>query len=182
MSVPVRLRSQSKYEFYAHAVRLRKEITKLLLRDLGIKKLIRNIRIKTEGMEPQDKELLLGVMEKYELTVFPGEYPLWLIEKIRDSIWDILRDMHINITRAYSIWATNDTEAKERRLCQDRAIADCESLLQEMQLAIDVLPIDAEKYMRYVDMIEREIALLKGWRKADNKKNKEMGKKPQGKG
>ena len=51
-----------------------------------------------------------------------------------------------------------------------------------MQLAIDVLPIDAEKYMRYVDMIEREIALLKGWRKADNKKNKEMGKKPQGKG
>lgn len=176
MSVPVRLRSQSKYEFYMGAVRLRKEITKLLLRDLGVKKLIRNIKIKTDGMEPQDADLLLGVMEKYELTSFPGEYPMWLIDNLRRSIWDILRDMHINITRAYSIWATNDAEAKERRLCQDRAIADCESLLQEMQLAIEVLPVDAEKYMRYVDMIEREEALLKGWRKADNKKNKNLSK------
>lgn len=182
MSVPARLRSQSKYEFYMTAVKLRKEITKLLLRDLGIKKLIRNIKIRTDGMEPQDIDLLLGVLEKYELTTLPGQYPLWLIEKLRDSIWEILRDMHVNITRAYSIWATNDVEAKERRLCQDRAIADCESLLQEMQLAIDVLPIDAEKYMRYVDLIEKEEALLKGWRKTDNRKNKALGKEKQGKG
>ena len=181
MSVPERLRSQSKYEFYRNAVMLRKELTKLLLRDMGIKKLVRNIKVRTEEMEPQDAELLLGVMERYKLTVFPGEYPLWLIEKFRDSIWEILRDMHVNITRAYSIWATNEAEAMERRICQDRAIAGCESLLQELQLAIDVLPIDAEKYMRYVDTIEKEIALLKGWRKADNKKNKSMGKM-QGKG
>ena len=176
MSVLARLRTQSKYEFYMNAVKLRKEITKLLLRDLGVKKLIRNIKVKTEGMEPQDADLLLGVMEKYELTVFPGEYPLWLIEKFRDSVWELLRDMHINITRAYSIWATNEAEAMERRICQDRAIADCESLLQELQLGLDVLPIKAEKYMPYVDTIEKEIALLKGWRKADNKKNKSMKK------
>ena len=67
MSVPARLRSQSKYEFYMTAVKLRKEITKLLLRDLGIKKLIRNIKIKTDGMEPQDIDLLLGVLEKFGL-------------------------------------------------------------------------------------------------------------------
>ena len=67
-------------------------------------------------------------------------------------------------------------EADERRLCQDRAIADCESLLQELQLVIDILPVDGEKYMRYVEMVEKEIALLKGWRKADNKKNKSMPK------
>ena len=176
MSVPERLRSQSKYEFYMNAVKLRRQLTKLLLRDMGIKKLIRNIKVKTEGMEPQDADLLLGVMEKYELTVFPGEYPLWLIEKFRDSVWEILRDMHINITRAYSIWATNEAEAMGRRICQDRAIADCESLLQELQLGLDVLPIKAEKYMPYVDTIEKEIALLKGWRKADNKKNKSMKK------
>ena len=185
MSVLARLRSQSKYEFYMNAIRLRKEITKLLLRDLGAKKLIRNIKIRTEGMEPQDADLLLGVMEKYELTALPGEYPMWLIEKLRDSIWDIMRDMHVNITRAYTIWATNDAEAQERRICQDRAIAACENLLQEMQLAIDVLPVNAEKYMRYVGLIEKEIALLKGWRKADNRKNKTLGKqedKTRGKG
>ena len=30
-------------------------------------------------------------------------------------------------------------------------------------------PVDAQKYIRYVEMIEKEIALLKGWRKSDNK-------------
>ena len=174
MSVLARKRSQSKYEFYTNAVRLRCEITKLLLRDLGVKKLVRNLVIKTDNMEPQDADLLLGVMEKYELKAFPAEYPQWLIQKLRDSIWEIMRDMHVNITRAYSIFATNMAEANERRNAQNRAIADCESLLQEMQLAIEVLPIDAEKYMRYVDLIEKEIALLKGWRKADNKKNREL--------
>ena len=59
----------------------------------------------------------------------------------------------------------------------DAAIADCESLLKELELAIDVLPIDAEKYMRYVEDIEREIALLKGWRKSDNKRIKELREK-----
>lgn len=174
MSVLARKRSQSKYEFYHNAVKLRSEVTKLLLRDLGVKKLVRNLVIKTDKMEPQDADLLLGVMERYGLKSFPAEYPMWLIEKLRDSIWEILRDMHVNITRAYTIFATNESEAKERRNAQNRAIADCESLLQELQLAIDVLPIDAEKYMRYVDLIEKEIALLKGWRKADNKKNREF--------
>ena len=28
---------------------------------------------------------------------------------------------------------------------------------------------NVEKYMPYVDIIEKEIALLKGWRKSDNK-------------
>lgn len=38
-----------------------------------------------------------------------------------------------------------------------------------MQYIISIIPVDAQKYMRYVDMIEKEIALLKGWRKSDNK-------------
>lgn len=174
MSVLARKRSKSKYEFYTNAIRLRSEVTKLLLRDLGVKTMIRNLVIKTDKMASQDADLLLGVMERYGLKTFPAEYPMWLIENIRTSIWGILRDMHINITRAYSIFATNISEANERRNAQNRAIADCESLLQEMQLAIDVLPVDAEKYMRYVGLIEKEISLLKGWRKADNRKNRKL--------
>ena len=177
MSVLARFRKDSKYKFYNNALTLRREITKLLLRDLGVRTVIRNHKVNTDKMEPQDADLLLGVMEKYGLKTFPGEYPLWLIEKLRDSMWDILRDLHLNITRAFTIWATNEAEANERRICQDRAIAACENLLQEMQLAIEILPVNAEKYMRYVDMIEEEIALLKGWRKADNKKNRSLAKK-----
>ena len=57
-----------------------------------------------------------------------------------------------------------------------------------MQYVIHVSPCDIEKFMPYVEMIEREIALLKGWRKSDNRilsqikegKRKAPSKKSQG--
>ena len=82
--------------------------------------------------------------------------------------------MMTSITRAYTIFATNRAEADERRLNQDRAIACCESLLKELELAIDVLPVDANKYKSQVGLITEEIMLLKGWRKSGNKRMKEI--------
>ena len=121
MSVLKRKRKQSKLEVYKHDVKMRKDLTMFLLRDLGTKRTVRNMRIRTDNMEPQDADLLLGITEKYNLTKFPGDYPEWLIEKLRDSIWDYLRGIVENITMAYGIWATNESEANERRICQDRA-------------------------------------------------------------
>lgn len=170
MSVLARNRSLSKLEFYKNAVELRKKMCFLLLRDLGAKSQVRNIQVDAKNMEPEDAEAFLALVDKYGIGKCPDVYPSWIIEKLRDSIWDLLRDMMLHITRAYTIWATNLPEAYERRLSQDRAISCCESILKELELAIDILPIDAEKYMVYVDCIEREIALLKGWRKSDNKR------------
>lgn len=174
MSVLERYRNTSKYKFYTNATRLRKEITQLMLRDFGLKRRVRELHFDTRNMKPEDVKQLIGMMERYGLSVITSEYPTWIIDKFRDSFWDILRDMHVNITRAYSIWATNFSEAVERRNAQNRAIAACENLLQEMTFAIDILDVDAEKYMRYVDLIAIEINLLKGWRKADNKRFKEL--------
>ena len=169
-----RYRSMSKYKFYANATRLRKELTQLLLRDFGLKRKVRETILDTRNMKPDDVKQLIGLMERYNIAVIKSEYPTWIIDKFRNSVWDILRDMHVNITRAYSIWATNFSEANERRDAQNRAIAACENLLQEMTFAIDILDVDAEKYMRYVDLIVVEISLLKGWRKADNKRFREL--------
>ena len=177
MAVLARKRTLSKLEFYMNAIKLRKSLTFLLLRDIGVKSKVRKLQITTKGMSPDDAKSFQEIAVKYGMASFVEEYPEWLIEKFRDSIWDIMRDMMINITRAYTIWATNLYEAYARRNYMDAAIADCESLLKELELAIDVLPIDAEKYMRYVEDIEREIALLKGWRKSDNKRIKELREK-----
>jgi len=173
LSVLARKRSLSELEFYANALKLRRDMTFLLLRDLGLKTIVRNMRVNTKMMEAEDAAAFCGLVDKYQLKL-AGEYPEWLIEKLRSSIWDILRDLMLNITKAYTIWATCRAEADERRIAQDRAIACCESLLKELELAVEVLPIDAEKYMRYVDMVDREIALLKGWRKSDNKRHKSL--------
>ena len=174
VSVLARKRSESKFEFYAHAIRLRKSITFLLLRDIGVKSKVRNLQITTKPMDPADAEVFRAIAVKYGMASFVAEYPDWIIDKLRTSLWDITRDMLLNITRAYSIWPTNISEAYARRNYINSAIADCESMMKELELAIEVLPIDAEKYMRYVDEIEKEIGLLKDRRKKDNKKIKEI--------
>ena len=173
MGVLARKRNLSELEFYKNAIILRRDMTFLLLRDLGVKSTVRNMRVNTKKMEAEDAAIFTDLLEKYRLKI-AGDYPDWLIDKLRSSIWDILRDLMINITKAYTIWATCKAEAEERRIAQNRAIACCENLLKELELAVEVLPVDAEKYMRYVALIEREIALLKGWRKADNKHNKSL--------
>lgn len=174
MSVLARKRKLSELKFYDNAIRLRRSMIYLLMRDLGAKRGVRDIKWMTKDMPPQDAELLLAVAERNGLKRFEADWPSWVIEKLRENIWTLLTDMMTAITRAYTIFATSKAEADERRLNQDRAIACCESLLKELELAIDILPVDANKYKQQVKIITEEIMLLKGWRKAGNKKVKEL--------
>ena len=174
MSVLVRKRKLSELKFYDNAIRRRRSMTYLLMRDLGAKRGVRDIQWMAKDLPPQDAELLLAVAERNGLKRFETDWPSWVIEKLRDNIWRLLTDMMTAITRAYTIFATSKAEADERRLCQDRAIACCESLLKELELAIDILPVDANKYKTQVKLITEEIMLLKGWRKSGNKKRKEL--------
>lgn len=174
MSVLARKRKLSELKFYDNAIRLRRSMIYLLMRDLGAKRGVRDIKWMTKDMPPQDAELLLAVAERNGLKRFEADWPSWVIEKLRDNIWTLLTDMMTAITRAYTIFATSKAEADERRINQDRAIACCESLLKELELAIDILPVDANKYKQQVKIITEEIMLLKGWRKAGNKKVKEL--------
>lgn len=174
MSVLVRKRKLSELKFYDNAIRLRRSMIYLLMRDLGAKRGVRDIQWMAKDLPPQDAELLLAVAERNGLKRFETDWPSWVIEKLRDNIWRLLTDMMTAITRAYTIFATSKAEADERRLCQDRAIACCESLLKELELAIDILPVDVNKYKTQVKLITEEIMLLKGWRKSGNKKRKEL--------
>ena len=174
MSVLARKRKLSELKFYDNAIRLRRSMVYLLLRDLGAKRGVRDIKWVMKDMPPQDAELLIAVAERNGLKRFESDWPTWIIDKLRDNIWRLLTDMMTSITRAYTIFATNRAEADERRLNQDRAIACCESLLKELELAIDVLPVDANKYKSQVGLITEEIMLLKGWRKSGNKRMKEI--------
>lgn len=174
MSVLARKRKLSELKFYDNAIRLRRSMIYLLMRDLGAKRGVRDIKWMVKDIPPQDAELLLAVAERNGLKRFETDWPSWVIEKLRDDIWTLLTDMMTAITRAYTIFATSKAEADERRLNQDRAIACCESLLKELELAIDILPVDANKYKVQVKIITEEIMLLKGWRKAGNKKVKEL--------
>ena len=172
MSVLKNKRSVSSMEFYHNAIVLRREITMLLLRDFGIKDKVRSVKslYGVPGMEPEDEQKFREIVEKYEMkATIIEEYPAWLIDKMRNNIMNILHNMIMNITQANTIYPVCESEFYDRRNFQNHAIGNCEQLLQEMQYIISIIPVDAQKYMRYVDTIEKEIALLKGWRKSDNK-------------
>lgn len=169
MSVLKRKRSFSNLEYYHNAIELRKDITFLLLRDFGIKNKIRKVASFTKDMTEDDAKQFTALTEKYNYSNILEEYPNWLIDKMRNNILNILYLMIMNITQAFSIIPVNKEELCERRNFQNRAIGNCEQLLQEMQYIISILPVDANKYIPYVKQIEEEISLLKSWKKKDNK-------------
>ena len=151
MSVVKNKRSLSRLEFYNNARKLRIDLTKWLLRDFGIRDRVFKIK--------DDDEL-----EK----VLYAEYPKWFIEHTRTSIITILTNLMMNITAANSIYPINLMEVDLRRGLQDKAIANCEQLLQQLVYCVDIMPLQVSKLEPYAELIDKEIKLLKGWRKTTN--------------
>jgi hypothetical protein len=150
MSVLKNKRGLSKLEFYHNARRMRKELTMLTLRDFGVQSRGAAFKAATGSQQPE------GFYDE-------------LIAEFSRNIRGLLRDMMRNITAANTIYPVNEAEVAERRIYQDRAIIACEQLHQELLYCGDVIPVKASKFMPYIEQIEFEIKLLKGWRKANKK-------------
>ena len=189
-NVPKSKRSLSDLEFYRTAIRLRTVATGWLLRDFGIKDKVRDLSdvAKKYKMSDADTALLEGLFARYGLGDRVLEsFPEWWIKERRRTIDNILSELVAEIRRANSIYPVSIPEYHERRLHQDRAIAQCDVLEEELHYVIDVLArttgIELNKYAPFIELVEKERALLKGWRKSDNriltrlKKGKEPEKK-----
>ena len=172
MSVLKNKRTKSTVEFFNNAILLRKQVTLFLLKDFGIKSKVRSLDkfVKIRDISEEDKILLTDLMTKYKLgDKIYEEYPVWFLETERKNIIKILNELIYDIVHANTIYVTTVDEYKTRRRYQTKAISICENLLQEFQYIIDILPVDINKFAYYVELINKEIALLKGWRKSDNK-------------
>lgn len=161
-------------EFFHNAIKIRKLVVAFLLRDFGIKDKIRNPKVYANSIKMSDDDKIEWerLTTKYHMNrSIVDEYPEWLITYYRENVLLILRDMMFYITKANSIYldVTNELACKERRHYQTLAICQCEILLQEFQFIIDTINVDVNKFMPFVALIDKEIALLKGWRKSDNK-------------
>lgn len=170
MSVLKAKRKPSQFEVFHHFYKMRKEITDLLLRDFGYdleradSKVLKMFGGKPyEELTPEEKALYDKVKAKNEAFVE------WFIHDERQVVVDCLRTIGEEIFVANNIYPTCMEELIERRIRQDRAVGQCYRLTQELQYAIETLPVDVNKYLRFADLIQTEINLLKGWRKSDNK-------------
>lgn len=156
MSVLKSKRKQSKLEIFHHAYKLRREMTDLLMRDFGYK-----APSFDKAMKEEKKTKILNLHK-------------WFIEDERVYIITIIREMMKNITLANSIYPTTLSECDQRRSYQNLAIGLANDIKQELQYAIDVLPVNVEKYIYYSDELDKQITLLKEWRKSDNKIRKRI--------
>ena len=161
MSVVKNKRSLSRLEFYKNARKLRLDLTNWLLRDFGIRDRVYKIK--------DDEEL--------EKTLV-AQYPKWFVDHARESVLTILTNLMLNITAANSIYPINMMEVDIRRGLQDKAIANCEQLMQQLIYCADVMPLQVSKLEPYAEAIDKEIALLKGWRKSTNDIGKRIMTKP----
>lgn len=184
MSVLKSKRKASQFEVFHHFYKMRKEVTDLLLRDFGfdLERAIKNISKKFFGGRPYE-ELTPEEKDRYDKLVEKDiAFAEWFIKDERQAVVDCLRSIGEEVFTANSIYPTYMEELVERRLHQDRAIGQCYRLTQELQYAIETLPVDVNKYLRFADMIQTEINLIKGWRKSDNKFRKEISQEDQSSG
>ena len=169
MSVLKSKRKASQFEVFHHLYKMRKEITELLLRDFGYSFEKAAKRLDRKFGRPYE-QLSEAERERYDRTKVRWEaFDDWFIYDQRQTIVDCLRDITREVYIANSIYPTCMEELVERRLHQDKAVGLCYDLTQELQYAIETLPVDVNIYLRFGEMIQTEINLIKGWRKADNK-------------
>lgn len=170
MSVLKSKRKESQFEVFHHLAKMRREVTDLLLRDFGYSPAKAKKKIQKQFSGRAYDELTDKEREHYELLVArDGAFRDWFIVDERETVVDCLRKITEEVYTANSIYPTSTEELIERRTHQERAIGQCYRLIQELQYAAETLPVDVNKYLRFAEMIDVEIKLLKGWRKADNK-------------
>jgi hypothetical protein len=168
--VPVGKRKQSKFEAEHHFYQLRDDITKLMLNDFGFDKDRYHKQIEKFREHRKDQPNIDEITARLERR--SDAFAKWFIDKECDAVLEILRTIQTEFSVGNSIHPTGEAgfeEWKERRLRMDRAIGGCFALKQEMQYIIRTLPVDINKFESYSNRIDKQIALYRGTRQADNR-------------
>lgn len=172
MSVPVYKRNQSKVEFINNFNKLRKEIIILLMRDFGIKARTYTVHLLEDiyDLSEEDKKIFEELSDKYDINSYDiDKYPEWLINGWRNEILMILNNIGIEMQCANCIYVTNIQEYYARRNHWNNAIGYCMALMDKLHEVISCVKVGLGAYTIIFDMITRQINLIKGVRKSDNK-------------
>ncbi len=170
MSVPKGKRTKSYIEFYTEAYKLHNDLLKYLLNDFGIKKSSYeyNIFMNRIKMSKEDGELFKEIVNKYGIEI-ESDYCMYIVFHYRDNIINLLDDMVDDITRAYSIFPNTEGDWEMKRRYQNQAINNLNVIKTKLTIVIKSLPVNFERYVSFVGLIDDEIKRLKQWRGDCNK-------------
>lgn len=180
MSVLASKRKESKFEVYSSLRTMRKAVTDLLLRDFSFNEEKSEQRInklfsdKILNEVPDENGNISKERKSYERILKRNQgFEDWFLVHQRNAIINCLQNITRKVYMANSIYPTCREEYTQRRIFQDEAIGLLFSLLQELEYSIETLPVDADVYLNVSNMVQKEINLVRQWRKSDAKNNKQ---------
>lgn len=171
MSVPKGRRQESRFEAQHNFYKVRGEVTALVLNDFGFSEEKYRKKMEKYRRDHAKDANIEDIVARWERK--NESFKKWFIDEEARAIIDIMREIEKNFTVGNSIFPS-ETPAKIiefllRRWYINRAIGLCYALKQEIHYVIRTLPVDINKYERFSEMIDRQIALYKGVRQADNR-------------
>ena len=171
MSVPSWNQTASKLDAFTEAVKLRHIITKMILRNFGLKrdKFTALIGQNTRDKYPELKGLIARIdayQNEVEKARLLKEYDDWFIEKIRDNLFRCSSDLVSHIAAANEILCRTPDEFRKRILIEDDAIGDIARIRQEVLFIEEFMNIDLSRYMEYSEQLENTKKYLYKWKKS----------------
>lgn len=161
-------RAESPFEVHNNAVELAKVIRELdYIRNFGYK--MRHAKIPGNWDQWSDDSKAKWMQREADRIERLRTLDEGFLARKRENVEEDLRKLLISISSANSYkWCKCAEEANRRLLLQDRAIEACWNLRTDLQDIMHTLPID-KNWMTQVDpLIEKELALLNGWKKSDS--------------
>ena len=178
-SVPKGRQKESRFEAQTQFVKLRDEVTALILNDFGFSEEKYRKKMEKYRRDHRKDANIDDIVARWERK--NENFKKWFIDEEGKAILDIMRDINREFSMGNSIFPGESpakvVEFLTRRQHINRAIGLCFTLKQEIHYVIRTLPVDINKYERFAVAIDRQIALYKGVRQADNRLIKP--KKPQ---
>ena len=169
--VPKGRREESRFEAQHQFFILRDQVTALILNDFGFSEEKYRKRMEKYRRDHRNDKNIDDIVARWERK--NESFKKWFIDEEARAILEIMREIEKCFTTGNSIYPGESpakiVEFLTRRQYIDKAIGLCYSLKQEIHYVIRTLPVDLNKYERFAEMIDKQIALYKGVRQADNR-------------
>jgi len=93
----------------------------------------------------------------------------FIVMKYKEVFFEYSRRIIYNIRIAHNIYVKTKTDYEMRRGYQNKAIAICHVVLEEIEFLFEIFPKAIKLFEQIIKKLNEEIILLKAWRNANDK-------------
>ena len=166
-------RKETKFEVMDNMLDIWKQVTELSFRGFGKQKR-KKPKIPKNFDEWSEKSQNDWIANTNERTLRQEQWDMNFINNETQVVDNICRKIVQLIDQANTMVPQTIMEFDQKRLWQDEAIGLCNNLKQELNHIADTIPCNKNFLAIQTDSIDKEINLLRGWRKSFNKNREEI--------